>query len=227
MDSLKSKPAFQLLEEVKRTGIVYDMEGNPSPFEDQIDHESYLSLYQIIRSIKPGMSLELGFAHACSTLYMLQSLADNGAGMLISVDSLGLTHYKGCGLKNVERSGLQNFHKYINGASQIVLPQLLVQQFKCDFVFIDTSHQFDQTIMECYYCDKLLKVGGIMAFHDYRLLSVKSACNFVESNLNYRLHPSHSDNLRVIQKVGHDNRVWHYFVPFEVPKGNQSLEFEK
>ncbi len=66
-----------------------------------------------------------------------------------------------------------------------------------------------------------------MAFHDYSLLSVKSACNFVETNLNYRLHPSHCDNLRVIQKVGVDDRKWYYFVPFEVPKGNQSLQFER
>ncbi len=57
-DELKSKPAFQILEEMKRTGIVYDMQGNPCPFED---HESYLALYQIMRSLKPDMSLELGF----------------------------------------------------------------------------------------------------------------------------------------------------------------------
>ena len=210
------------------TGIVYDMQGNPCPFEDQIDHESYLALYQIMRSLKPDMSLELGFAHGCSTLYMLQGLADNGKGTLISVDSLELTHYKGGGIKNIERAGFQHIHKHIILPSQFALPQLAVQNFKCDFVFIDTSHQFDQTIVESYYCDKILKVGGIMAFHDYRLLSVKSACNFVETNLNYRLHPSHSDNLRVIQKVGVDDRdkKWYYFVPFEVPKGNQSLRFE-
>jgi hypothetical protein len=69
-------------EELKRTGIVYDIQGNPCPFENQIDdHESYLALYQIMRSFKPDMALELGFAHGCSTLYMLQGLADNGKGI--------------------------------------------------------------------------------------------------------------------------------------------------
>ncbi len=64
-----------------------------------------------------------------------------------------------------------------------------------------------------------------MAFHDYGLLSVKSACNFVETNLNYRLHPSHSDNLRVIQKVGDDDRKWYYFVSFEMSKGQSVISF--
>ena len=41
MEELKNKPAFQVLEEVKCTGIVYDIQGNPCPFEDQIDNESY------------------------------------------------------------------------------------------------------------------------------------------------------------------------------------------
>lgn len=224
---LSEKPAFKVLEEVRRTGIVYDKQGNPFPFENQIDHESYLDLYQIIRSIKPSMALELGFAHGCSSLYILQALADNGNGTLISMDHLQLKVYKEGGLTNVGRSGLQSFHQFINERSQFVLPQLCMQQFRCNFVFIDTSHQFDQTIVESYYCDKLLNVGGIMAFHDYDLFSVKAACNFVEANLNYRLHPSQGVNLRVLQKTDVDHRRWHYFVPFEVPKGNQSLQFEK
>ena len=62
------------------------------------------------------MVLELGFAHACSTLYMLQALADNEKGMLISVDPLRLTHYKG-GAKKRGTFGSSAF------------PQIYQQQF--------------------------------------------------------------------------------------------------
>ena len=51
----------------------------------------------------------------------------------------------------MECSGLQSFHKYLNDASEIVLSRLLILQFEFDFIFINTSHQFDQTIVECYY----------------------------------------------------------------------------
>ncbi|MDA8137437.1 MAG: class I SAM-dependent methyltransferase [Desulfobacteraceae bacterium] len=220
---LSDKPSIQLLQAARQSGTIQDPQGRNIPFEDQLDEDAYAALYEVIRAMQPETVLELGFAHGCATLYMLQALSDNQKGALISVDPLQAAQYHSGGIKNVERAGFSKIHQHLNGPSQIVLPQLLLKNFRYEFIFIDTTHQFDQTIMELYFCDKLLPVGGVVALHDYQLLSIRSACNFFESNLNYRLHASHRANLRILQKTANDSRKWYDFVPFEVPKDNQAL----
>lgn len=225
-DNLLHKPSIELLRQVQQAGFIDSSNGEKIPFEDQMDEVSYAAIYEVLRLIRPDHVLELGFAHACSTLFMLQALFDNEKGDLISVDPLQLLQYKSGGLRLVEKSGFGNLHQHLNGPSEIVLPQLLLKSYKFQFILIDTTHQFDQTILEFFYCDKLLPPGGVVALHDYELLSVRAACNFIEANLNYKLHASHQDNLRMLQKTANDHRNWYEFVPFEVPKGNQAVTFE-
>lgn len=222
---LASKPAFGLLRELRESKQAIDQNGQTVPFEDCFDEGSGTLLYETIRAHRPKVLVELGFAHGSSTLYMLQALADNGEGKLITFDFIQTTHYRGVGLKNVERAGLGQYHQFVESRSEMALASLVQQNFRCDWLWIDTSHQFDQTMVEVYFGDKILVPNGIMAFHDYDLYSVRAACNFLETNLNYRLHPSHSEVCRILIKYAEDNRVWHHFVPFEVPKGNQSLRF--
>lgn len=68
-------------------------------------------------------------------------------------------------------------------------------------IYIDTNHMFDQTMVEIFFADKLLKVGGTLIFDDYGLLSVRAACNFLETNYNYRLSADHSDRIRTYTKT--------------------------
>ena len=67
-----------------------------------------------------------------------------------------------------------SFHKDINwqiikGYSQIELPKLLKNNEEpiYDFIYIDGSHQADDTFVDGYYANKLLKPGGLLIFDDY------------------------------------------------------------
>ena len=59
-----------------------------------------------------------------------------------------------------------NFRQY-KGYSQTILPKLWELGNKYDLIFIDASHQSDDTFVDAYYCHKMLNINGLMIFDDY------------------------------------------------------------
>ena len=64
-----------------------------------------------------------------------------------------------------------SFHNNINwnimkGMSNKILPTLKLTP-KYDFIYIDASHQSDDTFVDGYYAHKMLKPGGLLIFDDY------------------------------------------------------------
>lgn len=224
-----SRPAFDFLREHRESGKTINQLGQEVPFLSFFDHETGLIIYDVVRSINAKVALELGFAHGTSALYILQGLCDNGGGNLLSVDPHAKTSFEGVALKNVERAGFSDMHSCIEYGSETVLPQLMIKGHQFDFIFNDSNHMFDQTLLEIYYSQKLLKVGGVMMFDDYAFSSVKTALNFLETNLDYSLHPVHHDpasadstrNFRVLVKNSNDVREWFHFIPFHVETADQ------
>ena len=65
-----------------------------------------------------------------------------------------------------------SFHSDINfnlykGYSQHILPTLVKQNKKYDFIYVDASHRSDDTYVDGYFAHKLLNPNGIMIFDDY------------------------------------------------------------
>ena len=56
--------------------------------------------------------------------------------------------------------------KIHKGFSQYILPTFEVEE-KYDFIYIDASHRADDTFVDVYFANKLLKKGGILIFDDY------------------------------------------------------------
>ena len=56
-----------------------------------------------------------------------------------------------------------------------------------DFAFVDGWHLFDFTLVDFYYIDKLLEVGGHVAFDDMWLPAVRKVVSFVLRNKPYKL----------------------------------------
>jgi predicted O-methyltransferase YrrM len=82
-----------------------------------------------------------------------------------------------------------SFFPYINfkihkGFSQKILPGFEVKE-TYDFIYIDASHRADDTFVDAYFAQKLLKPGGILIFDDF---AWKDPSN---------LHPSNSPQLGV------------------------------
>ena len=58
-----------------------------------------------------------------------------------------------------------------------------------DLVFIDGKHTFDFALVDFFYADLLVRVGGYVAFDDLWMPSILRAVNFVLRNRDYALHP--------------------------------------
>lgn len=65
-----------------------------------------------------------------------------------------------------------SFHPQINfninrGFSQNILPNLVQQDKKYDFIYVDASHKADDTFVDAYYAHKMLNPGGLIIFDDF------------------------------------------------------------
>ena len=64
------------------------------------------------------------------------------------------------GVRNVERAGFTERHTLVESFDYIALPKLLQEGARFDFAFIDGMHLFDYTLLDFFFVDVMLDVGG-------------------------------------------------------------------
>lgn len=186
------------------TSCDHMLEGHPMPADSNtVDRAKGMRRSEIevlcglIRTRQLRKLLEIGMANGSSSVAMLRTLADSGGGTLTSIDpyqyaAVGSVRndnddgYSGEGVENVKRAGFAQMHSLIAEPDFTALPRLIEQGEKFDFIFIDGYHSFDYTFIDFFYSDLLLKIGGIVAFHDSSFPAVYKVCQFVAGNKAYR-----------------------------------------
>jgi SAM-dependent methyltransferase len=127
--------------------------------------------------------LEIGCFEGRATTYLCEEYLENGTNYHV-VDTFG-----GSEAENVH----QDFIKQINDGddfifnnfthnishfpdinfkveretSQHILPVLEREGNKYDFIYVDASHQADDTFVDAYWAHKMLNEGGMIIFDDY------------------------------------------------------------
>jgi predicted O-methyltransferase YrrM len=133
----------------------------------EAEGELIIAVYELT---KPDISLEIGFAYGISTLFACAALERNGKPCRhIVVDPLQSSQFGAIGLTNVKRAGLEYFLDFFQAPSEIVLSQLLGAQTKIQAVIIDGFHTFDHALIDFFYINKMLDVGGVIIFDDVNL----------------------------------------------------------
>ena len=176
-----------VIDQIIRSGTVVDAQGGTYEPVSAVTVESGALLYDFVRAHKPARTLETGMAYGMSTLFICQALEDNGAGDHVAIDPFQTGEFRSIGLLNVERAGLTHRLGFIEGPSDAVLPRLHGEGRTVDFAFIDGWHLFDFTLVDFYYIDKMLPVGGHVAFDDLWMPAVRKAVSFVLRNKPYEL----------------------------------------
>jgi predicted O-methyltransferase YrrM len=124
-------------------------------------------LQRAIKEARPRHSLEVGMAYGISTLFICDALAEQGdRASHIVIDPFQRTDWHGVGLYNVHQAGYDHLVKFYEERSEFVLPRLLAEEYPLDFALIDGWHSFDQALVEFYYINRMLRVGGIVVFDD-------------------------------------------------------------
>jgi hypothetical protein len=127
--------------------------------------------------------LEIGCYEGRATIFLCDSILNPGTNYDI-VDSFGGSLVEN-GMEGTAKRLKENgnfiydnfkhnisFHPDINfsiyqGYSQHVLPKLVEQDRKYDFIYVDASHRSDDTFIDAYFAYKMLNVGGVMIFDDF------------------------------------------------------------
>ena len=129
--------------------------------------------------------LEVGCYEGRATIYLCNEVLSPGSNYYVVDTFAGSEEEDGMKgtvdrLKNdasiIEDNFLHNisFHKEINfnvnkGESQLILPEMYYKSSpKFDLIFIDASHRSDDTFVDAYYANKMLKKGGTIIFDDFK-----------------------------------------------------------
>jgi predicted O-methyltransferase YrrM len=176
-------------------------DGSTIPLNSQISPEEGNAIQRLIRLSKPQVSLEVGLAYGVSALYICEALTEVGGTKHIVIDPYqcgaesidfvaGTEHtmrvgFDGLGLLNLERAGYAALIEFHGEPSFRALPALERSGQRIDFAFIDGWHTFDYAMLDFFYVDRLLHVGGLLVLDDTVYPALQKLARYIASHRCY------------------------------------------
>jgi len=100
------------------------------------------------------------------------------------IDPFQQEQWNNIGITNLKRCNL-TFYRLIETVSEIALPELLKNNEEFDFAFIDGWHTFDHTLLDFFYVNRMLRIGGTVIFDDVDMPSINRVVRYVMNYPNY------------------------------------------
>jgi len=168
-------------------------------------------LRKIIQKNQFAKCLEIGMAFGISSLYITGSF-ESKHGSLISIDPYQTKQWNKMGVHLLQHENMSKRHTLIQKKSYVALPELLHKfgEQSFDLVFIDGFHTFDYTLVDMFFSDKLLRIGGIMIIDDALHTSVKKCVCYATNNYTHFKKISSPSTVAAYRKNKHDTRSWDF-----------------
>ena len=131
-------------------------------------------------------TIEIGCANGISAIYICSGLQGKPGASHTAIDPFQYVDFDGRGVANVSTAGF-DFFRLIAERSELALPELLRKGDRFDLAFIDGLHTADQTMIDFYFVDRLLRPGGIVVFDDVNSPAVNRVARYALTYPNYRL----------------------------------------
>ena len=148
-----------------------------------MDESEGALLQDVVRLADAATTLEVGMAYGISTLFICEALAGlNHPARHIAIDPFQSSQWRGIGVRNVTRAGYGPLLEFHEERSELLLPGLVAAGRAVDVALIDGWHTFDQVMVEFYYINRLLNVGGVVAFDDAARASINRVVRYA---INY------------------------------------------
>ncbi|TAE03051.1 MAG: class I SAM-dependent methyltransferase [Bacteroidetes bacterium] len=147
-------------------------------------------IYKAVQEVKAQTSVETGLAYGTSAIWICEALQKTAQSKHIVIDPMQNaegTPWKGLGINNLRLAGYESMIEFHEQYSHLALPQLEKSGIKVDFGFIDGFHTFDHTLIDFFYIDRILKVGGILVIDDCNWESIRKVCSFILTNRSYKV----------------------------------------
>jgi predicted O-methyltransferase YrrM len=182
------RPVSKIATDIFKTGVVRDENGNAFALKSHVDQAEGNLIFDLIHDDESiSTTLEVGCAYGLASLYICSALARRKNARHVIVDPFQKTQWKSIGLLNLERSGFHFFELFELG-SEFALPEIARQEKgSFDLIFIDGWHTFDHTLVDLFYANLLLRVGGYIVVDDCNWPAVAKAVNYLLQYPSYQL----------------------------------------
>ena len=180
----------------------------------QVSVKQAVHMFELHRTARPALSVEVGLAYGFSTLAFLAAAREHG-GRHVAIDPFEETAWHGVGICHARAIAEDGVFEHMAALSSSALPQLAADGSRAGLIYIDGDHRFDGVLVDATLSDLLLEEGGLLLFDDTWMPSVQKVLRFIERNRpDYRRQTCPVRNLAVLQKVASDERDWQHFVNF-------------
>lgn len=175
-----------VLAEMLATGTVATPDGSSVKLDHNISAEEGAAIQRLICDVKPRVTLEVGCAYGLSTLFICEALAAVGGERHIIIDPDQEHGWKGIGLFNAKRAGFGDLIEFRGEPSYLALPSLVKAERHVGFALIDGWHTFDYVLVDFFYVDLLLTVGGIVMLDDTRFYpAIRKVARYIATHRRY------------------------------------------
>jgi predicted O-methyltransferase YrrM len=189
-----------VLSEILKAGVTKTSSGNGTvKVHSSIPSSEGQFLQKLVRELDPTISLEVGLAYGISALFICDALNVRNGTQHITIDPYQHSapwgdSFDGIGIANLRRAGYDDIVRFIEAPSYRALAELERSGQRVDFAFIDGWHTFDFTLVDFFFVDRMLNVGGVVAFDDAGSAPVRKVCRFVKNNLAYSVVGAEGSN---------------------------------
>jgi predicted O-methyltransferase YrrM len=175
-----------VIHEIEQGAFALGPDGERVGIHSGVDAESGRVLRRAIELASPQLGCEVGLAFGVSTLYILEAMKQFGGGRLIGMDPAQHDPtWRGMGLHNIRRAGLSDRYEFHESTSQSVLPRLAAEGKRIQFAFVDGWHTFDHTLVDFFYLDQMMDIGGVLVLDDVGYPALQRLAHFIMTNRAY------------------------------------------
>jgi predicted O-methyltransferase YrrM len=177
-----------ILSEMLATRRVQTRDGSVVSLDSEISVAEGTALQGFIHACRPRVTLEVGCAFGISTLFICEALAEVGGQKHIVIDPHQEHGWKGLGLYSSERAGFRSLVEFHGESSHRVLPALEAAGERVGVALIDGWHTFDYAMVDFFFVDRLLDVGGIVVLDDTAAYpAVRKLARYVATHRRYEV----------------------------------------
>jgi predicted O-methyltransferase YrrM len=174
------------LEKIFSERVVFDAFGNKYDLDSNVDQAEGAFLLNLLRTYQAEKTIEIGCAYGISSLYICHGIDGSNRPKHTIIDPFQSTEWKGIGVNNLKLAEV-NYFELIEERSELALPALLSKEAQFDFAFIDGWHTFDHTLVDFFYLNKMLKVGGVLAIDDTGMPAISKLLRYIYNYPCYSL----------------------------------------
>jgi predicted O-methyltransferase YrrM len=204
-----------VIDNIYETRKVKLLDGTTIPLRANVNKPEGTFIYNLVKKHKLTRCMEIGFAMGLSALHICQAFEDLGDGYLYSIDPFQDTNWRCAGIANIKNAGYNKYHTWIKDKSYSAMPKFLDKD-PFDFIFIDGWHTFDYTLVDMFYADRLLRIGGYLLIDDALHRGPNKAIAYSDKNYKHwkRINTDTPKTQVLYQKISEDTKDWDYHVDF-------------